>query len=663
MPYTPEQNGVAERANRSIIEKTRTLLHEGRMDKRFWGEAVNTAIHFLNLSPTRSLRTQVPEQVWTGKDVDLSGLRVFGCSAYVHIPKEKRLKLDAKSKELFFVGYCSDTKGYRLADAKGALTKARDVVFIENRFPASPKSKEQTREQSEEVEIQLNAEAPAVAPEIRLEDEVSEASTDYDTPMSDDQYDSDESGEQEQQREVDEGAEDAVVAERRYPVRERKRREFPDHVMYSAKCSESEPSSVTQALSFSNKARDKWMRAMHDELESLKENDVWDLCDLPAGKKAVQNKWLFKLKKDSDGNVVKHKARLVAKGFTQKYGVDYMETFSPVVRGSTLRMLFAMAVENDWEIDHWDVTTAFLYGKLQDEVYMVQPEGMVIPEMKDKVCKLKKALYGLKQASRVWNQEVDNVLTRQGFTQCQNESCVYTKSKEDCKLLVAIFVDDFFIFGNDHRAKESLKSELTNCFKMKDMGGATQILGMRVRREEGEIYLHQRRHIQEVLAKFGMSDCKPVSTPLEPGSKFEKGDNDTPFPYQCLVGCLMYVAINTRPDIAHALSVLSQFNTCYSEEHVTAAKRVLRYLKGTINDCLVFKKSKDESEVIINGYVDADWGNDNNDRKSYTGYVFKLGGNVISWESRKQQSVALSSTEAEYMSLTEGAKEAIYLCN
>ncbi|KMQ85156.1 polyprotein gag pol of ty1 copia retrotransposon [Lasius niger] len=217
----------------------------------------------------------------------------------------------------------------------------------------------------------------------------------------------------------------------------------------------------------------------------------------------------------------------------------------------------------------------------------------------------------------------------------------HVKSTNNRTLIVAIFVDDIFLFGNDCREKKKLKTDLTNKFKIKALGNARHVLGIRVRREKDEIRLDQSNYISYVLEKFGMTDCKPS-----------------------LIGCLMYIAINTRPDIAHAASFLSQFNSCYSEEHVKSAKRVLRYLKGTINECLFFKKpDKEETNPVINDYVDADWGNDVSDRRSYTGYAFKLGKNLVSWESRKQQCVALSSTEAEYIGLASGAKEGIYLRN
>lgn len=388
---------------------------------------------------------------------------------------------------------------------------------------------------------------------------------------------------------------------------------------------------MSEALSSEDK--DKWVQAMHDELASLEKKNVWTLTDLLPGKKLIQNKWVFKIKRDSetkDGNVTKFKARLIAKGFTQKYGIDYCETFSPIV-SSTLRILFSMAVEFDWEIDHWDVTTAFLYGDLKEEVYMHQPEGMLTPEKENKVCRLNKSLYGLKQSSPVWYQKLDVELKLFGFKQSNHETCIYVKSKNKCILIVAVFVDDIFLFGNDCRGKKKLKINLMNKFKLKDLGNARHVLGIGVKREKDEIRLDQSRYISYVLDKFRMTDCKPVTTPLEAGSKLQNGKCEIDFPYQSLIGCLMYITINARPDIAHSISFLSQFNSCYNEEHVKSAKRVLRYLKGTINEYLLFKKSnKAKSDPVINGYMDANWRNDVSDRRSYTGYVFKLNENLVS---------------------------------
>jgi hypothetical protein len=447
------------------------------------------------------------------------------------------------------------------------------------------------------------------------------------------------------------------------PVRERHLPKWThDYEMgdlsFSAMQSLAEPVNFDEALSCVD--RSKWKSAMKEEYKSLMQNNAWILVDLPDNKRAIQSKWVFKIKQDCKGNVDRYRARLVAKGYDQKSGIDYSETFSPVVRGSTLRLLFALSVNMNVQIDHLDVKTAFLNGDLNEQVYMHQPQGFVVNGQEHKVCLLKKALYGLKQASRSWYEKIHNVLLKLNFKRCDYEPCVYIRCKENCLTVIAIYVDDILVFCTNTQEKCHLKNELMQQFEMKDLGEVKSFLGMRVCRKGNTIYVSQKGFIEQVLKRFGMHDCKPVCTPLEPKINLCKSETcDTNVPYQALIGCLMYLSTNTRPDIAFAASYLSQFNVCHSLQHWLAAKRVLRYLKGTSDLCLEFKRTGDN----LIGYADADWGNDKTDRKSYTGFVFKLAGCAISWESKKQCTVALSSTEAEYMALSSAAKEAMFLQN
>lgn len=665
VPYTPEQNSVAERANRTIIEKARTLLSEAKLSKKYWAEAVNTVVYLKNRSPTKALTDDVPEKLWTGKDIDVSHLKIFGCLAFSLKPKQKRCKLDMKTETLVFVGYPDNQKGYRLLNPKtGKVSTARNVKFLENVFLQDMKVDKSVVRLSLDTDSVVQS---SVRNEKNNDVHVSE--------VDDDVLTSNITGNQEvlieesapivpeqrvpEEEITEEEATSPQLVERRYPLRERK---AVDRYGCNVMCAmesviNDDPLTVEEALARSD--GDLWQKAMDEELKSLKENQTWKLVDLPADKKPIQCKWVFKIKKDSDGKVTKYKARLVAKGFTQVRGIDYGETYSPVVRSSTLRMLFSLAVEYNWFIDQWDVTTAFLYGKIKEDIYMRQPKGAVTSGQETKVCKLQRSLYGLKQASNAWFNELDKEMLALGFIQSKQEPCLYQKHlKHNKRLVVVIYVDDIFVFGNCEREKQKLKSGLLEKFKVKDLGAARHVLGMRLRRDKDVIYLDQEQFILNVINDFNMIDAKPVNTPMEVGIKLEKSvDSHCNLPYQSLIGCLNYLACNTRPDIAHAVSVLSQFNSCYDETHFKCAKRVLRYLKGTSNLCLTFRKSGD---LDLRGYVDADWGGAL-DRKSFTGLIFKLGINVITWESRKQATVSLSSTEAEYVGLSQAAKEALYL--
>ncbi|UYV64115.1 hypothetical protein LAZ67_2006611 [Cordylochernes scorpioides] len=353
-------------------------------------------------------------------------------------------------------------------------------------------------------------------------------------------------------------------------------------------------------------------------------------------------KWVFKTKCNSDGSVERHKARLVAKGYSQQYGIDYEETFAPVVRQSTIRMFLALAVEYNLILHQMDVQSAYLNGEIKEEIYMTQPENFVSRKYPEKVCRLKKAIYGLKQAGIVWHEKLDNELKNLGLKQLQSDNCVYIKHDEGI-LLVAIYVDDLIIAAEREDTLKSFKESMKRIFKIKDLGGINCCLGIRIQmKEDGSISIDQERYIEELLAKYRMKEAKPISTPMDSNSKLTK---------------ISSIEVSTRPDIAYAVSALGQFSNDPRRQHWNAAKRVLRYLKGTSCLRITYRKSNE----ALHGYADADWGGNLVDRKSHTGIVYFLARGPIAWESKKQQTVTLSSTESEYIALCEAGKEAVYL--
>lgn len=391
--------------------------------------------------------------------------------------------------------------------------------------------------------------------------------------------------------------------------------------------SNQDPRSVEEALTCSQ--REKWKAAMDKEYDALIQNQVWDLTGLPEAKKAIKSKCVFKTKTDDTGKVVDYKARLVAKGCSQKYGTDFNETFSPVTRYSKIRTLLCLGLQLGMDIDHLDVTTAFLNGELKEEVYLEQPEGYILG--KNKVCKLKRAIYGLKQASRVWYEKIHSILLNLDFNPLICTPCVYSKTKGDTKLIVCVYVDDILLLSNNCVDKLKLKKQLASKLSIKDLGDVKMILGIRVIRDKDKLYLDQKNYIEQVLCKFNMYDCKPVTTPNAVGTQLNPAVATDDRPYRELVGCLNYLSSCTRPDITHTISYLSKFNNSHCEEHWFAAKRVLSYLKGTMDYCLTYIKSNLE----ITGYVDADFASDTLDRRSYSGYAFLLGNGAVAWESKK----------------------------
>lgn len=395
---------------------------------------------------------------------------------------------------------------------------------------------------------------------------------------------------------------------------------------------------ITYHEAINSSHKKEWIDAMNDEYNSLIENKTWTLCELPKNRKAIKNKWIFKTKRDANGNISRYKARLVVKGCSQKYGIDYQEIFSPVVRYSTIRFLMAFAVKNDLKIHQMDAVTAFLQGELNDEViYMEQPQGF--KQNENLVCKLNKALYGLKQSSRVWNLKLDDAMKKYGFKQSDYDPCMYYIMKENNILIVTIYVDDFLIFFNNEQMLKDLKQFLTSNFKMKDLQEAEYCLGIKITRDfnNGKLWLDQENYTRNILEKFNMMNCKPVSTPTDPSQKLTKSDSIDDsmknVPYQEAVGSLLFLAQISRPDIAYAVHSVSRFNNNPNQIHWTAVKRIMRYLKGTLQFKLEY--SKDGNNEIV-GFSDADWANDEQDRHSVSGYVFKLANGPISWKCTKQ---------------------------
>lgn len=377
----------------------------------------------------------------------------------------------------------------------------------------------------------------------------------------------------------------------------------------------------------------------------------------------VGSKWVFKVKYKSDGEVERFKARLVAKGYSQKCGIDYYETFSPVVRFTSIRALLAHAVKNDMLIHQMDVVTAFLNGTLDEEIYMSQPEGYIKPGDEHLVCRLKKSIYGLKQSPRCWNQAFSEYLESIGFTQSSADPCVYIRIA-DPVAIIAVYVDDLAILAKTEANMNKVKKCLAIHFKMKDLGELHYCLGVCVEwsRNRTSLWLHQKHYVLSLIQKYGLQDANTVATPADVSVRLtvEDGVSNTvdPIAYQSIVGSLMYAATATRPDIPFAVGVLSRFCSKPTTAHFTAAKRVLRYLKGTSGLALKFDKTVDGTLI---GYSDADWAGDLDDRHSTSGNLFIMAGGTISWTSKKQATVSLSTAEAEYIALSTATQEAIWL--
>lgn len=655
VPYTPEQNGVSERLNRTIVEKVRAMLETSGLPKNMWGEAVYTAVYLLNRSPSVAVDGDItPYEAWNGRKPDVSKLRVFGSECFVHVPKPLRKKLDVKSQKVVFVGYAPN--GYRCWNGKKVFV-SRDVIFNECEFGGLRKAGNE--EDSGSVVIKDRPCAPADEPGAP-----EEADFDPDGAAAE-ETDSDEMhslSEDDEEPAVNSGARRSqrVVAppawHNDYEV------DITAFALSAEEFVEDIPSNVEELKTRSDWPL--WEKAIEEELQSLEKNGTWNLVELPEGRRAVDNKWVFKIKRNSDGSVDRYKARLVARGFSQRHGFDYSDTYSPVVKMSTLRVLLSLANQKRWLVHQMDVKCAFLNGVLDEEVFMRQPSGF--ERGGSQVCRLNKAIYGLKQASRKWNERFHEFMSRMNFKRSEQDYCLYFWSGTDVVLYVVIYVDDILIIGSSEKAICELKKRLSSEFEMRDLQEVRSFLGLNIQRDRnrGVMIIEQKAYVKSVLERFGMLNCKPSLIPMEPHLKLEKGQDAKQFtnkPYRELIGCLMYLMVTSRPDICAAVNYFAGFQCCATDEHWVHLKRVLRYLRGTLDYQLVYRR-QDAPEGLL-AFADADWGNDPNDRRSVSGLVVKLYGSTVVWATKKQSSVALSTTEAELMALCLASCELIWVAN
>lgn len=348
-------------------------------------------------------------------------------------------------------------------------------------------------------------------------------------------------------------------------------------------------------------------------------------------------------------------------------GMDYNDTYSPVVRLESIRLILALAHAHNWEIQQMDVKGAYLNGKLKEEIYMKQPEGY--DDDTGRLCRLIKTLYGLKQSGREWNEEFNLKLQTVTFTRLQSDPCVYIRKTSTTIEIITVWVDDLILVTSTIELMTKLKSQLQGMFEVTDLGDPSKIVGIELSRDRaaGTLTLTQTRYIEGVLEKYGMRDANAVKTPLDPGCKLSKAhserDGSNQNSYATLIGHLMYASIATRPDITYAVNRLASFTSNPQLEHWTAAKRVLRYLAGTRNAGITYHANlPTPSHNTLTMYSDADFANDE-DRVSISGYVSILNGGAITWYSKKQSHVALSTAEAEYSSMANAAREAIWLRN
>ena len=434
--------------------------------------------------------------------------------------------------------------------------------------------------------------------------------------------------------------------------------DFPHQVQINL-CCITEPMTFEEAIKTPEKK--DWENAMNDEIDTLIEREVFEECVRPQSEKTVGCKWIFKLKRSSDGAIKRYRARLVAQGFRQTLGIDYDEIFSPVVNFVVIQLLFVLLVIlRGWAHTQLDVKCAYLYGDLKEKIFMDIPKGWRTKNNENNVWRLKKALYGLHQSGRQWFIKLDEELRAVGFRKMLGINCVYVY--EDIAYLL-VYVDDIVVFSKDSSISVAMVEKLKSCFNIVELGEVNTLLGVQFQIKDGKVKIHQKPYIEKLAKRFKVDEfeCNRVKVPIAVGSVFELPDKDSQdeqFPYRSLVGSLLFLARRTRPDIMFAVILLSQYNTSHNSQHINALMQILKYVVKT-KDFAIDLSSCTDSQLV--SYSDASWASDRDSRKSFGGHIVFLGHVPISWGCVKQKAISLSVMESEYMALTDCAKETRWL--
>jgi len=711
----PQQNGHGERANRTISDGVTAMLHEAGLPMSFWFEAVGAFVHVRNMCSTSNVHNSTPYERWHKEKPDVGHLRVWGCLAYVHIQKDKRVGLSPHMEKCIFIGYPEGYKGWKFYNplTKKVIISER-ADFDERCFPGLKTANMPSEPFLPYPSSPLVDEPPPI-PSVAALPAPPPPPLSPPAPVQnlggDDNSDSDpelpKSPPRRPPRSPNRPVPTPPLALRR-PRREI--RPPPDWRIPLARA-QTPPASATSPSSSEDSSDPEfddygevqfvieveesanvaagtephsihelknrtdghlWMDAATQEINGHLQNGTWEIVKLPPGKKAIGSSFVFLLKHKSDGSIDRYKARLVANGNTQIYEVDFKEVFSPTYRQAAIRLILSIAALEDLELRSVDISQAFIHGDLEEEIYMRQPPGFQVkgPEY---VCRLKKSLYGLRQAARCWNHKIHSILVdKLGFKRLDSDRSIYLYGNGDTRIIMPIYVDDITLVGKSNAQIDQIIQELSKHLKLRDLGETEFLLGVHITRDRlnRTIHLSQRQYIVDLLERNGMGQCAPVKTPMIPGSSLTKDmcpqtpkevEEMKSNPYINIVGAILYLAFFTRPDILFATVVLARYMSNPGLEHWNALKHLLRYLQGTKDIKLTYKP--DDSKELFISYCDADHGGNKDNGKSTGGYLMKYGGGAISWSSKLQPFVSLSTTEAEYIAACEAGKEILWLRN
>ncbi|KAI3805610.1 hypothetical protein L1987_28141 [Smallanthus sonchifolius] len=686
-PRTPQQNGVAERRNRTLIEAARTMIVDSKLPVTFWAEAVNTACFVQNRVLITKSCNKTPYEIMYKRKPVIDFFRKFGCVCTMLNTSDQLNKFEAKADECYFVGYSSNQRAFRVYHKKKRIVMESidinwhennhtdagdgpnwlfdvDSVFKSFNLPdfsiesthANPyfsvnnlgNINDQGSSSSAQVEIPVVANAESnmesfgsgatsetvednsipivdVASQSPAEDPINDIA---DPPV-------------ENLTNLEEVVEEDEIPQLRihkiHPtnniigplhvgVSTRSACEAFENSMFSCFISQTEPKNIKAAL-----LENSWVEAMQEELQQFSKLHVWNLVDLPKNKVPIGTRWVFRNKKDEGGTVIRNKARLVVQGFYQEEGIDYEEVFVPVARLEAIRMFLAYAAYMDFAVHQMDVKSAFLYGKFQEEVYVKQPPGFIDPNFPDRVYKLDKALYGLHQAPRAWYETLSKHLLENGFTRGAIDQTLFKRKEEKDTIMVQIYVDDIIFGSTNPRLCKEFEEVMRSKFEMSSMGEMKFFLGLQVDQSESGILIHQEKYVKEILTKFKMADSHPVKTPVEVRHCLTPdvdGESVDPHLYRSMIGSLMYLTAS-RPDIMFAVCLCARFQANPKLSHLSAVKCILRYLRYKPKLGLWYPKT-DLFDLVA--YSDSDYGGCNLDRKSTSGGCQFLGNRLVSWQ-------------------------------
>lgn len=695
-PYSSSQNGLAERAIRTTIEDVRTLLRDSGLGHSYWAEAAAYSIYTRNLIPSRRLPGKIPIESFTGKRQNISHLRVFGAKCWAKIPTVHGAqvtggsKLDPRSVQCRFLAYASGTGNYKVQDIETRrVYVSRDVIFEEgNPRRTLTNVGEETDPLFDTLDLPFaNAHSndnPINQPIITTPIEPQQPPRNQDIPNIADIT--------ERRSTRAPKPSQAILQSTEYQKREEMGKEigldwatdtnqpkanstisYPpeDRDNFIACFSDTKgihyiPRSYKEAMS-TDPAR--WMAAMETEMAMLEAKHTWDLVIPPPDANIMESMWIYDIKWDGQGNRIKDKARLVGKGYTQRFGIDYNETWAAVARLESIRMTAALAAKLDYKIWMLDYVGAYLNSITKEDIYMAQPEGFVKPRLKKYVVKLLRTLYGTMQGAHDWYETLCATYNKLNYITSRADPCVRIKEENGNYTITNTYTDDTFGASNSEEEEKRRKDEIGRVWEIKDVRETEYFLGMRVQQDldAGTIRLTQRPYWEHVIHRFSLEHIPPRNTPLPTGITLDsnmspKTDSEREQmhgkPYRAVLGSVMWGQLATRPDLSFTVSLLARFQSNPGIDHWNALMHTVGYIKNTMDYGLTYYRDSDLSPIA---YVDADYGGCKDTRRSTSGYVFIMAGGAVTWSSKRQTTVALSTVEAEYVAMSRCAQQMTWM--